>query len=374
MRAVPNRNCPIQLPGATAAQHNWREILREPSQKPIHFESGTGVASAVLSDRKTRLKEIDMLDMILNSTVPMFFVMALGYFAGWSRDIDNRRVAELTALVMDFALPASLFVAMVQTSRAELLQYRSLMLVFGVSMLAIYGLAFIVQRSVFKSDTRSAAVFSLTTAFPNLASAGLPLISSVFGARQTVAVAIALAVGSILLSPLTLVFLETGGGTARDVPAFPRIARAIGNSILKPVVIAPSIGMALALCGIVMPHLLDTSLTLIGVGAGGVALFLTGLILSSQPFKLNRSVASGAVLKNAVHPLIAAALVMALAAPPLIGREVTILSAVPTGFFGILFGLRYGVVSDDVGSTLIASTILSAATIPAVIFLTLGTH
>jgi malonate transporter len=65
---------------------------------------------------------------------------------------------------------------------------------------------------------------------------------------------------------------------------------------------------------------------------------------------------------------------MALAAPPLIGREVTILSAVPTGFFGILFGLRYGVVSDDVGSTLIASTILSAATIPAVIFLTLGTH
>jgi len=40
-----------------------------------------------------------MLDMILNSTVPIFFVMALGYFAGWSRDIDNRRVAELTALV-----------------------------------------------------------------------------------------------------------------------------------------------------------------------------------------------------------------------------------------------------------------------------------
>jgi len=317
---------------------------------------------------------MNMLDVILDSTVPIFFVMAVGYLAGWTRDIDNHHVAELNALVMDFALPASLFVAMVQTPRAQLLQYRVLMLVFGVSMLAIYGLTFVLQRRLFKSDAREAAVFSLTTAFPNLASAGLPLIGSVFGARQTVAVAIALAVGSILLSPLTLVFLETSGGIPRDAPAFPRVIRAIGKSILKPVVIAPIIGMALTLCGVVVPHLLDTSLTLIGVSAGGVALFLTGLILSSQPFKLNRSVASGAILKNVAHPLIAAALVAALAAPPLIGREVIILSAVPCGFFGILFGLRYGVVSDNVGSTLIASTILSGATIPAVILLTVGRH
>ena len=41
--------------------------------------------------------------------------------------------AELNALVMDFALPASLFVAMVQTPRAQLLQQSSLMLVLGVS-------------------------------------------------------------------------------------------------------------------------------------------------------------------------------------------------------------------------------------------------
>jgi malonate transporter len=48
--------------------------------------------------------------------------------------------------------------------------------------------------------------------------------------------------------------------------------------------------------------------------------------------------------------------------------------AVPSGFFGILFGLRYGVVSQDAGSTLIASTVLSAATVPAAILLTAGTH
>ena len=63
-----------------------------------------------------------MLDIILGSTVPVFFVIALGYVAGWTRKIDNRRVAELNALVMDFALPAALFVAMVRTPRDVLLE------------------------------------------------------------------------------------------------------------------------------------------------------------------------------------------------------------------------------------------------------------
>jgi malonate transporter and related proteins len=66
------------------------------------------------------------------------------------------------------------------------------------------------------------------------------------------------------------------------------------------------IGMVLTPCDLEVPRLLHTSLTLIGVGAGagGVALFLTGLILSSRPFKLNGNVASGTLLKNVVpNPL-----------------------------------------------------------------------
>jgi hypothetical protein len=123
-----------------------------------------------------------MLDMILNAIIPVFFVMGLGYLAGWTRDIDNHHVAKLNALVMDFAVPASLFVATVQTPRTLLLQEGRLILVLALSMLVIYGIVFWLQRSLFTFDTRQAAVGSLTVAFPNLASAGLPLMSSVFGA------------------------------------------------------------------------------------------------------------------------------------------------------------------------------------------------
>jgi malonate transporter and related proteins len=169
--------------------------------------------------------------MILNSIVPVFFVMVLGYLAGWMRDIDNHHVAELNALVMDFAVPASLFVAMVQTPRT-LLQEGSFIGVLAMSMLVIYDLHFFLQRSLFKLDTRQAVATSMTTAFPNLASAGLPLMSSVFGAGHTVAVAISVAVGSIVMSPLTLVLLESGDETAKDVPALRRIVRSLGKSII----------------------------------------------------------------------------------------------------------------------------------------------
>jgi malonate transporter and related proteins len=62
-----------------------------------------------------------MINILLNSLVPIFAVMALGYLAGWIRDVDNRHVAQLNALVMDFALPASLFVSTASTPRIRLL-------------------------------------------------------------------------------------------------------------------------------------------------------------------------------------------------------------------------------------------------------------
>jgi malonate transporter and related proteins len=310
-----------------------------------------------------------MLDILLASTVPVFFVIALGYLAGCLGHIDNRNVAALNALVMNFALPAALFVATVQTPRDQLLEHRMLVLVLALSMLTIYGFNFFLQRRVFKLDTRGAAVHSLTVASPNYASVGLPLIGSVFGAENTVCVAIAIAVGSMVVSPLTLIILQTGEVATRDVSRLSRILRAMVKSLTKPIVVAPAAGTVLALMGATVPTLLANSLTLIGACAGGLALFLTGLILSSQSLKLNGSVATGTLLKNVLQPLLAAALAMAVAAPSLIGREAVVLTALPAGFFGILFGLRHGVVPVEVGSTLIASTVLSAATMAAAILL-----
>jgi malonate transporter len=134
-----------------------------------------------------------MIDILLNSLGPIFAVMALSYLAGWIREIDNHHVAELNALVMDFALPASLFVATASTSRAVLLAQWPLLLVFTVSMVALYALSYWMQRCLFGLGSSEASVQAITIALPNYAAAGLPLIAALYGASDTIYVAMSIA-------------------------------------------------------------------------------------------------------------------------------------------------------------------------------------
>jgi malonate transporter len=310
-----------------------------------------------------------MIDVLLNALVPIFAVMALGYFAGWVRDVDNHHVAELNALVMDFALPASLFVATASTPGAMLTEQWPLLVVFTVSMLVLYALSYWTQRQLFGLDSSEAAVQAITIALPNYAAAGLPLIAAVFGPAGTIYVALSIATGSIVLSPLTLATLETNKASAGGKGA---PLRAIGRSLRQPIVLGPLLGIAFSLLGIPLSDAIRRSFQLIGESAGGVALFLTGLILSAQRIEASPNMLSGTLLKNVVHPLLVAGLILMLPMDRDTARAAILLCALPSGFFGILFGLRYGVESRVAGSTLIASSLASAATVAVALILTAG--
>src|SRR6185312_1746017 len=80
---------------------------------------------------------------ILASLAPVFLVMALGYWAGHTRDFDSHNIGSLNALVMDFALPAALFTAMAQASRQAMLDQTGLALVLVGAMVAAYGVTYL---------------------------------------------------------------------------------------------------------------------------------------------------------------------------------------------------------------------------------------
>lgn len=310
-----------------------------------------------------------MTAILLNALVPIFAVMALGYFAGWVRDIDNHHVAELNALVMDFALPASLFVATASTSRAVVIAQWPLFAVLVVSMLLLYGVSYWMQRKLFGLAPGNAAVQTLTVALPNYAAAGLPLIPAVLGPSHTFFVALSIASGSIFPSPLTLAILEMSKASPGNRgPGV--IARAVGRSLMKPIVLGPILGILYSLVDAPLPDYISHALQLIGQAAGGVALFLTGLILSSQRVLLNWNVISGTLIKNIVHPLLVVALIPLLPIEADAAQAAILLVALPAGFFGVLFGLRYGIESHEAGSTLIVSSVLSAVTVAAALVLT----
>ena len=170
-----------------------------------------------------------MSDAILLALAPIFFVMGLGYVSGRMHIVENHQVDSLNKLVMDFALPASVFAATASAPRSEMLAQAPLFAVSGGVMLLLYLAWYFRQHASSRIGKEDAALQALTIAFPNLAGVGLPIVSAVLGPTGTVPVAVTLAAGSILVSPLTLVLLEIYGakGDAAAEPMTLRILRAL---------------------------------------------------------------------------------------------------------------------------------------------------
>jgi malonate transporter len=309
-----------------------------------------------------------MSNAILMALAPVFFVLLLGYAAGRFHIVDSHNVDGFNALVMDFALPASLFAATASASHSQIIAQTPLFLVFGLTMLLLYAIWYLSARG-FSSVSRSdASIQALTVGFPNLAGVGLPILTSVLGPTGTIPVAVALATGSILVSPITLIIVEMSasksqGGKMSGL----QMLSAARRALTKPVVLAPALGILLSLSDLNLDALAHACLALIGSAAAGVALFLTGLILSSQSFRLDWRVVGATAAADVVRPLLAIAVVYFFPVAPDTAKTAILLAALPSGFFGILFAVSYRLDSATIGSIVTASTGFSIVTMSVAI-------
>jgi malonate transporter len=306
-----------------------------------------------------------MTHAILLALAPISFVLVLGFAAGRMRIVDSLHVDGFNVLVMNFALPASLFAATASAPRNEMIAQGPLFAILGAVMLVLFLAWYFGSIRVFAEDRADASLQALTIAFPNLAGVGLPIMSEVVGPAGTVPLAIALAAGSIIVSPLSLIIVEMTRGRDDDVATKPlsRVLNAVWHALTKPIVLAPALGILFSLCDLPTGSVVDACFGLIGQAAPGVALFLTGLVLSSQAFKLDWKIVHATVMADIVRPLLTAAVVFALPVPTETAKIAVLLATVPSGFFGILFAVNYRLDSTAAGSMVTASTVFSIVTL-----------
>jgi malonate transporter and related proteins len=304
-----------------------------------------------------------MVMLIASALAPVFFVMALGFFAGKRGIVDNANIRSLNNFLMMFALPAALFTAIARTPRAVIVSNGPLMLVLAICLLVVYGTMALLQRFLYRLPRADSAVLMLTVAFPNFASIGLPLLVGIYGPPAALAVAIAIATGAVTISPMTLTLLELAKAEPGSGSGFAKFLTALRKSVSKPIVVAPVLAVILALAGVQIPALIDKTLSPIGAATAGAGLFLTGLILSAQPIRITREVVIGVVLKNILQPLLALLIVWLLRLPQPIAGEAVLLISIPAGFFGLVFGAGYGSRPAVAGSTLVVSSVASMVTL-----------
>jgi malonate transporter len=306
-----------------------------------------------------------MTKTLADALVPIFAGLLLGYLAGLRRVMDNQNVRALVTFVMSFAIPCSLFLAVASTPFAVLRQYTAPAFVIAIVYLVVYAVSFFWVR--FRENLRpsDSSVVALTLAFPNSAAVGLPLLASVFGPQSTVTVAIALAIGSITVSPITLAILEASRrGDGRSF-GLRNSGLALMHSIKKPIVWSPLLGVVFSCAGLHLPSFIDRSFAVMGSAADGSALVLTGLVVSAQRFEIGGNTLAAVFLKNVLQPFLALGIALLIHLPVELMRYIILISAMPCGFFGVVFGKGFDSTPKLASSGLIASYVIGIGTLAA---------
>jgi predicted permease len=296
-----------------------------------------------------------MTKVLADALVPIFAGLLLGYFAGLWHRMDNQNVRGLTTFVMSFAIPCSLFLAVASTPRAALREQVPGALVLAIVYAVLYAISFYWTRSRENLGPADSSVVALTLGFPNSAAVGLPLLASVFGSQSTVTVATSLAIGSITVSPITLAILEAGQKGSSGGLALGPVGLSLLRSFKKPIVWAPLLGLLFSLVDLNLPSFANRSLAVMGSAADGSALVLTGLVVSAQAFEIGSDTLIAVFLKNALQPAIALGIALLIRLPIEQTRYITLISAMPCGFFGTVFGKGFGSSPKLASSGLIAS-------------------
>ncbi|MGK3122755.1 AEC family transporter [Candidatus Pantoea formicae] len=318
-----------------------------------------------------------MTYVILHALAPIFIVMLLGFWAGKAKMVDNKNVSLLNIFVMDFALPAALFSATVQTPWSGIVAQMPLIAVLTLAMWIAYAVLYFVATKLFNKSPQDAAVLTLTVALPNYAALGLPILGSVVGegSATSLSVAVSIACGSVLMTPFCLLILErekarSAGETQRSTLAMLPVL--MWRSVKKPIVWGPLLGVVLSAIGIKMPDLVLAAIKPLGLAATAAALFLTGVILSARQLKINSMVISSTVTKLLIQPALAWGIVLLFGLHGTVAVTAILMIALSAGFFGVVFGNRFGVQSPDAEAVLLLSSLLSILSLPLFISLTAG--
>jgi predicted permease len=310
-----------------------------------------------------------MLLIITNALAPVAFVILLGWLAGRYGVIEAAASSALAVLVLDFCLPADLFIGTASASPGQLEDWRFFVAI-AVGLLAIYLAGLVIALVVFRLRVDASALQALNGSFPNMAFMGIPVLTAVSGPSAVLPVVIGNLVSSLVLLPVTLALLEAGKSDNRGPQGLTVIWHAVLGSIRQPLVIAPVVGVVVALLGWHLPEAIHNSFALMGNATSGVALFALGLLLTGETPKLSLAAIVNVVMKNLAQPAVMWALVLLLDVSGEYRRELILLGALPTATITSMFALRYKVYSNESNATVLLSTVLSIVTLGAAIAMT----
>jgi malonate transporter and related proteins len=213
----------------------------------------------------------------------------------------------------------------------------------------------------------SATIKAFVCGYPDAAFMGIPILQSMFGPGSLYSVLVLNIIAALLMIPLTTMLLTMTQGKGSGRTAFMASVR---QSLTKPLVWAPALGIAISLLGIKVPAILAASLDLLGKATPGVSLLCLGVIMSSVKISMSRQVVANLGLKLIAQPLLMYGATLLFAVKGEYAHQMILLCALPSATIPAMFANEAGVYRSEAATSILVSTVISVVTFSVAITLT----
>ncbi|MDE6170927.1 MAG: AEC family transporter [Duncaniella sp.] len=273
----------------------------------------------------------------------------------------------LNEVVLDYALPAALFISIVQSSREMLAADVKLTIVSLIAIMGCFMAVYFVFR-LFKGNTGAdAAVSALISGSPTIGFLGFAVLEPIFGTTPAVALVVAI-VGIVVNAvgiPVGLSLMNASlekqkpGSTKGDSAWKPVI-----HALEQPVAWAPILAVVWVLVGIPWPKWASPSFDLIKGANASLAVFSAGITLSAVKVQINLQAIVGSVMKMVLMPAVALVLGLLFGMEVMNLKMLVVACALPPAFSGIIIADEYDTYVATGTTSLTLSVILFVAFCP----------
>ena len=319
-----------------------------------------------------------MSHIILYAIVPILVVMLAGFIAGKKGAFSGTDAKAFNKVVLDFALPAALFISIVNADRAMLVADIKLSVISLVVIMFCFMLVYYIYKYGFRKQgvtQADAAIMALINGSPTIGFLGFAILEPIFGTNAYVALVVAI-VGIVVNAvgiPVGLSLLNAGNAeaaAAKNGGKKPSPWKPVIHALAQPVAWAPILAVVWVVCGIPWPKELSPSFNLIKGANASLAVFAAGVTLSSVKVQINWQGILGVILKLIVMPglLLLVGLWFKMDAQNL--AMLVVAGALPPAFSGIIIADEYDTYVATGTSSLTLSVILFIGFCPLWIWIT----
>lgn len=299
---------------------------------------------------------------ILNTVLPVFAIIGLGYAAVRARLYPSSGVGGLIAFVNNFATPCLLFNAMLHVDFGA--AFMPVVIVpFYIGALAALGLGILVAIRIFGTTPGEGVASGFSGMFTNTVLIGIPVIARAYGLDALTIAYTIIGFHAPVLITIGMLVMEL---MRRDGASLGKVLMAAGTrAVQNPLLWGIALGAAANFLGVVLAEPLDAFVVMMSQAVLPVALFGLGGALNDYRLADNWPQALAmAGLKLIVHPAIAwLVMVPLLKVDPDLARIGVLLAAMPTGINAYVFATYYGRNVSVAANTVLLSTVLSVATV-----------